>query len=666
MTSGHPRLTCCMSLAILGLVSASSLLAANEYQIDLTVDPVKGTLHGVEKIVYKNETEAPLDALTLEAPGLPGNPPMSGNERWRIFSLMDAKGKNVPLTWKAEEEVYRASLSSALEAGFKTTFVLEYERPIAPIETSSGYLNLPDKEAGTWYVKARAYRAGSFGSDDFKDVTVKLMLPAGWSAASTGAPPAKPPAGSAGRILLAAKGVRNFALAFSDRFKTTRGTAGSIPLTAYYLEGQESWAAQALAETAEAVTYYTSLLGVYPAPQVAILPAGPGDDAGSSSAHVLYAPTSGGEGGLRAAISFEAARQIWGWAAGDPSDVTPFIGNGLSAWCQQNFLAKKNGLDLHAQFLASGINDIYLTGALRGYDTTLIRTRAERARFDWDFDRIVARAKSAAVIHMLGNLVGEEKFLEVLKGILKTNPKQILGDRDLQRLAQAATPSKLDGFFDEWLRAKDTLDYYLSHVRTAKTEAGFEVHADVWKTGTAAMPVEILVESTNGEKVRSIFPADRTSGEMVIPMKGPLASITLDPRNILPMISRVGTRGRLDLAESLLVEGKLLRADEQVDMALSDAPQDPRALFLRGRILKERGDWAGALGLWAKVTPDDAASRTWAQIWTARVYDLQGRRPEALALYTTIQALPDSRGSRAAASAGIEKPFEDAWPPRVP
>ena len=149
-------------------------------------------------------------------------------------------------------------------------------------------------------------------------------------------------------------------------------------------------------------------------------------------------------------------------------------------------------------------------------------------------------------------------------------------------------------------------------------------------------------------------------------MKGPLASITLDPRNILPMISRVGTRGRLDLAESLLAEGKLLRADEQVDMALSDAPQDPRALFLRGRILKERGDWAGALGLWAKVTPDDAASRTWAQIWTARVYDLQGRRPEALALYTTLQALPDSRGSRAVASAGLEKPFEDAWPPRLP
>ena len=141
--------------------------------------------------------------------------------------------------------------------------------------------------------------------------------------------------------------------------------------------------------------------------------AGPGDDAGSSSAHVLYAPTSGGEGGLRVTISFEAARQIWGWATGDPSDVTPFIGNGLSAWYQQNFLAKKNGLDLHAQFLISGINDIYLTGALRGYDTTLIRTRAERARFDWDFDRIVARAKSAAVIHMSNSSRPSSRWREV-------------------------------------------------------------------------------------------------------------------------------------------------------------------------------------------------------------------------------------------------------------
>ncbi|MCI0567459.1 MAG: hypothetical protein L0Z52_04595, partial [Acidobacteria bacterium] len=58
------------------------LQAANEYQIDLKVDPARGAIHGMEKVVYKNDTEAPLDTLFLDAPGLPGNPPIPDNERW--------------------------------------------------------------------------------------------------------------------------------------------------------------------------------------------------------------------------------------------------------------------------------------------------------------------------------------------------------------------------------------------------------------------------------------------------------------------------------------------------------------------------------------------------------------------------------------------------------
>ncbi len=660
-----------LALAVaLPFLVPSLLRAANDYQIDLTLDPVKGTLHGVEKIVYRNETEAPLDTLFIEAPGLPGNPPQAGNERWRIFALVDSKGNSLQLTWKPEEEAYAVALPSPIAAGFKSNFTVEYERPVAPGESAAGYLDFHDREAATWYLKFRAYRAGSFGSDDFKDIAVIAAVPAGWTGAATGTPPSKGVPPGAGRISLAAKGVRNFALAFSDKFRSTKGAAGTVPVTVDALDGQDGWARQALAETVEAVNFYAGFLGAFPPAQVTILPAGPAEEGGASSSNVLYLPVTSDADQLREAVSLQAARLVWGWSFGDPSDATPFVANGVAIWCQQNYLAKKNGTDFHVQFLKAGINDTFLVGVLRGYDTTLLRSRAERAKLDWDFDRIVARAKSAAVIHMLGSLLGEEKLQEVLKGILKSGKSPILTDRDFQAFAQAATPAKLDGFFEQWLRTKNTLDYYLTHVRAVRTADGYEVHADVYKTGTGAMPVEISVEDLSGARVRSVFPADRNSGEMVVPIKAPLASITLDPRNYLPLISRVGARGRFELAESLIGESKLLRAAEQVDMALTDAPQDPRGLFLKGRILKERGDWAGALAFWAKAmaaapSPSDPW-RIWAQIWTARIDDLQGKRAEATALYTSVAALPDFRGSRAAAAAGLEKPFEDAWPPLVP
>ena len=654
----------------LSAVSAS-LFAANEYQIELSVDPARGTLHGTEKVVYKNETEAPLDTLFLEAPGLPGNPPVGGDARWKIFAVVDSKGNNSALTWKAEEEAYTVPLAAPLGAGFKTNFTVEYERPISPADQAAGYLNLNDRDAGGWYLKFRAYRAGSLGTDDFKDISLTVTLPAGWAVASTGVAAAiKGTAPAGGKSMLALKGTRNFALGLSDRFTITRGNAGTIPVLVYSLNGQEAWARQALAETTEAVGYYLAFLGVFPPAQITVLPSAPGESHGASSSQVIYAPAGVGSEALREAIALQAARLVWGWSVGDPSNVTPFVANGLAIWCQQNYLAKRNNLDLDAQYLRAGINDTYLVGVLRGYDTTIMRSRAERGKIEWDFERIVAQAKSAAVMHMLGGIIGEDKLQETARGILKTSKQLIITDREFQRLAQASTSAKLDGFFEQWLRTKDSLDYYLSHVRVNKTDAGWEVHADVWKTGTAAMPVEIIAVDLSGAKVRSIFPADRSSGEMAIPLKAPLASIALDPLQRLPLIARVGAGGRLDLAESLMAEGKLLRADEQIDQVLSDDPNLPRALFMKGRVLKERGDWAGAIAQWSKVltlstAPDDDA-RIWSQIWTARLYDLQGKRTEASAIYTAVANLPDVRGSKAAATAGVQAPFADAWPPLLP
>jgi hypothetical protein len=654
---------------LLALLSPSLLPAANDYQIELTLDPVKGTLHGLEKIVYKNETEAPLNTLFIEAPGLPGNPPLSGNERWRIFALVDVKGNNLQLAWKPDEGAYAVALPAPLGAGFKTSFTVEYERPIDTSESAPGYIDLNDRDASTWYLKFRAYRAGSLGSDDFKDITVSLAAPAGWVAASTGLPPPKSPPG-AGKISLSAAAVRSFALAFSDKFKSARGSAGTVPVTVFFPDGQEAWGKDALAETLEAINFYNGFLGAYPPSHVTVLPGPPGRPDGASSSNVIYVPAVPEADRLRNAVSLQTARLVWGWSIGDPSDATPFVANGLAIWCQQNYLAKRNGTEFHAQFLSAGINDTFLVGVLRGYDTTLLRSRAERAKLDWDFDRIVAQAKSAAVIHMLGSLIGDEKLQEVLRGIVKANKQLIITDRDFQGFAQAASPARLDGFFEQWLRSKNTLDYYMTHVRAVKTDAGYDVHADVYKTGTGAMPVEVSAEDVAGARVRSVFPADRNSGELVIPIKAPLASITLDPRNFLPLISRVGTLGRLDLAEDLIGESKLLRAREQIDQALSDSPQDPRALFLKGKVRKELGDWAGALALWSKAislaaNPSDPA-RIWAQVWTARIYDLLGKRTEAIELYKAVATLADIRGSRAAAAAGQEKPFEDAWPPLLP
>ncbi|HEU5181905.1 MAG TPA: hypothetical protein VFW45_14040 [Candidatus Polarisedimenticolia bacterium] len=661
----HARLRRITTAVVALLAGAAPLLAANDYQIDLVIDPAKGTLHGTEKVTYRNETEAPLDTVFLEAPALPAAAGAAAAERWKILSLVDSKGGRAAPEWKPEEQAYAVRLPSPLGPGFKTVFTVEYERPIDTADMAPGYLDLNDRGASSWFPKFRAYRAGSLGSDDLKDVTVNVGAPPGWTVAGSGA---AAPGKGGGRTTLTAKSTRNFALAAGEKLKPLRGSAGTIPVLVVAPEGKDAWSRQALAETTEAITFYQGFLGAFPPAQVTVLPAAPFQVKGESSSQVIYAPA--GEAALRDAVALQAARLIWGWSVGDPSDATPFVSDGMSIWCQQNYLAKKNQTDLHTQYLRSGINDTYLAGVLRGVDTTLMRARADRSKGETGMDRAIAQAKAGAVMHMLGGILGEEKLQEVARGILKTTRQGFVTDRDFQKAAQAASTARLDGFFDQWLRTKDHLDYYMSRVRGAKAGEGYEARADVYKTGSAAMPVEVVATDLSGTKVRAIFPADRTSGEIVIPLKAPLASMALDPLQRLPLIARIGPAGRSDLAESLMVEGKLLRADEQIDQALGDDPDNPRAWFLKGRLLKERGDWSGALLAWDKVSrmqiPQDDPARIWSQLWTARVYDLQGKRTEAVSIYTALSSLPDARGSQAAAAAGAKAPFTDSWPPLVP
>jgi hypothetical protein len=222
-----------------------------------------------------------------------------------------------------------------------------------------------------------------------------------------------------------------------------------------------------------------------------------------------------------------------GWASGIPE-------TSRHSWPTAGYLVPakpwQKATSISPQYLKSGINDTYLVGVLRGYDTTLIRSRAERAKLDWDFDRIVAQAKSAAVMHMLGGILGEDKLQETAQGILKTNKQLIITDRDFQKLSQAATSAKLEGFFDQWLRTKDYLDYYMSHVRTNKTDAGWEVHS---ASGRQVAHARYCRRPRGRESVRFSQPTGaRVDGH---PAEGTACFDRPGSPTGLPLLARVGS-----------------------------------------------------------------------------------------------------------------------------
>ncbi len=95
--------------------------------------------------------------------------------------------------------------------------------------------------------------------------------------------------------------------------------------------------------------------------------------------------------------------------------------------------------------------------------------------------------------------------------------------------------------------------------------------------------------------------------------------------------------------------------------ALKAKPADPQTLFNLASAQMRADDFAGAEAslkgmLAGKLGPEDSTFKIFGHYQLGRVYDLAGRRREALAEYDTVLALPDDHGAHALAQERKQKP----------
>jgi Flp pilus assembly protein TadD len=119
-------------------------------------------------------------------------------------------------------------------------------------------------------------------------------------------------------------------------------------------------------------------------------------------------------------------------------------------------------------------------------------------------------------------------------------------------------------------------------------------------------------------------------------------------------------RNDLDFQEAEMEAQRRHAANDWAGMAvalrkaLQAKPGDPQTLFNLASALMRGGDLAGAETslreiLAAPLTPSDSRFRIFGHFQLGRVYDLAGRRAEAIAEYDAVLALPDDHGAHASA-----------------
>ncbi len=514
-------------IIVLALLAWPALVAparaANTYEIQATVVPLKNEIAGRVIMTFINETPSPLTAVLvtikdgriLEARG-PDDKPLS------VGAGLDERSKRIAL-----EDPLAPGASIRIRLAFSGTY---------PLNTAGYHL-----ANGPWHPKALVFRDGEFSAaerqPDAYDVT--LTFPAGDVVATSGELVQKTsPRVGLTELRYRAKDIAEFGIVSSPDFLETVREVEGVKIRSLYFPGREKWGLKLADHAARIIPFYVKTFGFYPQNVLSILPGSKrstgGYPAASNVVVVHDTLDNAGEAFAEWITAHEIGHQYWGWE-GVIDSGRYFHWPGLALGIYMDRLYTEAFIPERAKAHRSFVNQ-YLGGVARGLDTTMRRTWAEIDALPFDFNNIVAHGKSYAVIRMLEGLMGPETFLAFAKSLLTRFRGRYLSPAEFRRLAEEAAGSKLDWFFRDWFEGNAVLSYEIETVR--RTSSGVEVV--VKKTGTAGMPLDLELLLEDGTKVRKKTGREANTQTVLFETAARPLQARLDPDRFMALYSPDG------------------------------------------------------------------------------------------------------------------------------
>lgn len=519
---GPPRFLCLIAF-LAGTVIAPSLLARNRYEIRAALDPEKGEIRGLVKLTFFNETPGAIDAIPIM---------IADGRITRLASAAQKELRHEPGGSGAPSRVFLdITLPPGRSTQLQITFTGTY--PFAP----SGYR----LAVGAWHPKALVFREGEFRpmerQADCYDViltapSTEVIVTSGtWLSE-------KPGAGKMKELRYRADNITEFGLASSPKFLETIREAGGVTIRSCYFEGGEKWGIKLADYAARIIPFYRKTFGFYPQNVLTILPGSKtsygGYPAASNMIVVHDTLDKAGEVHAEWITSHEIGHQYWGWdCVIDSGQYYHWPGLPLGIYTDRlyNEALNPKGTENYRRFIED-----YLSGVDRGYDTTLLRTRAQIDALSFDFNNIVAHGKSYALLQMLEELIGRQKFFGLAQTLLKRYRNNYLSPQDFQAAAEEIHGQSLDWFFKDWVKGNKVLGYAVEGLE----QTGSEVRVQVRRTGSAGMPLDLELLLEDGTKLRQKISREPEVQTLAFDAQAKPVQARLDPDRRMALYSPEG------------------------------------------------------------------------------------------------------------------------------
>jgi hypothetical protein len=641
----------CLSVLALGQEAEATgpRIDVKEYTIDVEVIPETAYLRGKTTVRFRVLT----DALNL---------PFELNNRLSIIDIRDEEGNSYSTSFdgfESDRMLVRGSLP--FQPGNEQTLTFHFEGSLEREEFA--FLDSPrqgraaiDREGALLLTEGKWFPSHDFPLD-VAAVTARIAVPLGYTAVGPGRLEATEVSGvmevftwkteqPVGKVPVSVG--RLFRQSFQE---------GALPLTFYVTEQFKGDLTPWSEAIDDIVRYFQSEYNHLPVDSLNLVQVGnvelPSSD--SRGLVLLESALLDSHAIPRMELARRIARQWWAY------DLR--IGQGHDAWLQDGFAmheALRYIRDKHADRFSIELARLSVEAlkheqrgpVSRGYG--LVEGSAAY--------RSVVSAKGAWILHMLGQLMGEEKLQAAIRTWFNQNQDNVATSAALVALVEKESGEDYRWFFRQWLESTGVPEFRVDYRVFKRREGGFLVRGHAQQDHEMfRMPMDVLVETKAMPERKHLNFVGKSTPFTFETETMPLR-VVLDPDGkILRDSEAMRVAVFISLGEEHQGRGEYVEAIRQFQSAQELDPRSSLAHFRLGEVFFAQQSFSSSANSFRAALNGDLKPdwvETWTHIHLGKIYDVLDQRERALAEYQkAINTKIDHNGAQAEAQKYLREPY---------
>ncbi|MGA9527408.1 MAG: M1 family aminopeptidase, partial [Terriglobales bacterium] len=351
------------------------------------------------------------------------------------------------------------------------------------------------------------------------------------------------------------------------------------------------------------------------------------------------------------------AHQWWGVSVSPATKDDWWISDGFARYSEARYVEAAAG----SAALEDAVKDMSV-GAL-AYDSVPLSSSGKLDYFSPEFQSLVTD-KGAMILHMLRYIVGETKYLKVMRDFATQYAGKAATTDEFRKLVEKDSGEKLTWFFSQWMDSTSAPEFKTKYTfyRLGNNKGFRVVGAITQDLDLFRMPVILRID-TDGRTEEKHIEVVGTDSPFSVETFGRPRKISVDPDNhVLTNSKEIKLRASLVRGQGLTQQGDLAGALSEFNKALELNKNSSLAHYRIAEVFYLQRNYQSSANAYRESLNGDGDPR-WTEVWShlqlGKIFDITGQRERAVNEYRqALQTNDNTQGALDEARRYMQKAFD--------